>query len=211
MKYFLITFLGFLFMAANTQAQDAGLYDPMAAPDSAFIRLINVRDANAARPLKLNGKILDAAALGQATAYFATKDGLTRIAVDNKKLEKSTVRKRFYTVADSKNGLVFIEDKAVPKDKAQITLYNFSPKNGLVLKTLDGKTAIAGPVSTGKAVTKDVNAVKVYMALYNGKEKFLDLGEKAFSRGMSYSVLVYEGASGEPQASFVEAAIDTRR
>lgn len=209
MKYILIALLSFF--CAGAYAQDAGLYEPMAAPDSAFVRFININDASPSETFRLNGKILTGPAVGQGTAYYPVSDKATTMAVSDKSIGKNTVSGAFYTVVNTSNGLVLIDDTSFRKEKSLISFYNFGSNKNLMLSTLDGKIDIAGPLLYGKAASKEINGVKISMAIYEGNDKLVDIGEKAFVRGMAYTVVAFKRSDGSISASIIEAAIDTKR
>lgn len=210
MRYLLIAVAVFFSIINASHAQDAGLYDPAVNPEAAFVRFINL-NSHASKPFKLQGKETGLAGFGQATPYHPTEAGAVKAASGNNHLEIEAKRQNFYTIVDTPGKLVLIKDKPVTGTKAQIGISNFSLQSALTLKTIDGATAIAGPVEPGGNAIRDINPVNVAMAIYQGDKKIKEVGEKVMARGIAYLVLIYEGADNELQVSYIEAAIDTRR
>ncbi len=209
--------LGFLIVAiivsaggSLCRAEDEALYDALPSPDSTYIRLINLNTDQSVRPLRLDRKILDGAAYGDATPYYAVRRGDIKITVGDRSVTKILAQKKFYTIVETPEALKFVEDKPIQNtSKAIIGLYVYSKQGGLYLKTSDGKTGIIAATQTGEENYKEINPVKVSMAVYGGMEKLEDLGERNLVRGHSYTVLVYDNLAKKPKVNFIETQIKT--
>ena len=79
------------------------------------------------------------------------------------------------------------------KQKALVRVQNLSDQS-LTLKTADGKTEVVKPVAAKGRGEREINPVKVSLALYEGDKKVSDLKPVALERGEA--AVLYVTGSG---------------
>lgn len=196
MKKFLALLALALCLSAPARAAanaDAGLYDPVPPEGSAFVRFVNVHPAGGSREAKLGGRTVGHLSFRDISSYFVTPGKKTAASIGQASAEHDFAPGRFYTVALRDNGrLQVYEDPANANSaKSQITLYNFSPEKALSLKTSDGKVEVIPAATADTPGIRQINPVKVSLAVYDGGKVLYDLGPVSMDRARAYSVLVY--------------------
>lgn len=215
-----------MLIGGAAQAQDEGLYDPVAPEGSAFVRFINAEPE-----LKMvqedivpsvGGKKYETVGRkGGVSPYYpvSAKEGTLQVVFDaagETKLQAGM----FVSVVLKDGALAFLNDtQPSSRLKALVSLYNLSGDKvtslegyeSLSLKTGDGKTEIVAPVANGQNGAREINEVEIALAVFAGDEKVTDLPATLFRRGAAYAVIV-TGVKGDPQgAKIVEARTDTTK
>ena len=185
-------FVAFLALPALAAGPDAGLYDPLPPEGSVFIRYINASSDPASKPVGANKKDSEYAKPGDVTAYFTVPQGKTDIGFGDIHLQQDTVSGKFYTVVWTGGETVqVIEDPANDnRAKSQILFYNIGSADPVVLKTADGKVEVIAATEKGKSGVRQINPVKVTLAVFKGDTKLADVGEQSLERGMTYSAVL---------------------
>lgn len=206
-----LTAFTMLFVAAPALAAgpDAGLYDPLPPEGSVFIRYVNATADTGSKPVGANGKESDYPKGGEVTPYFTVPQGKTKIGFGDISLEQETVSGKFYTVVWTGGDTVQVIEDPVNDNRAksQILFYNIVSDAAVVLKTSDGKVEVVGATEKGKSGNRQINPVKVSLAVYKGDEKLADLGEQSLERGMTYSAVLL----GDKKVVWVRSVTNTTR
>jgi alginate O-acetyltransferase complex protein AlgF len=79
----------------------------------------------------------------------------------------------------------------------------------LTLKTADGKTEVVKPVAAKARGEREINPVKVSLALYEGDKKVSDLKPVALERGEA-AVLYVTGSGSNLSPVWVKRPVSTR-
>lgn len=204
---FLILLLALLFsFQAHAQNADAGLYN-IAPKGAAYIRLINADLKLTAKTAVIKGQELAVPSFVDITPYYQIKKGDSELAWAGQMKFFPIEERHYYSAVFAQGGVTIIDDEnRDDRAKAHIRFYNFSDIDLANLKTLDGKINIVGPVKQGKSDTRDINAVKLGMAIFGNNKKLADIAEENFERGENYSVLLVKDATGKYQGKFAKAA-----
>lgn len=211
MKKTLLAAIGLLMLppVAAHANEDAGLYDPLPPEGSAFVRFLNDRPQKGSDPASANGKIFDYLDYQEVSSYFVLPEGGVEASIGDAKKTFDVAGGNFYTVILTEGGRLDVKQDPPNENqaKAQIILYNLSGKENLSLKTADGKVEIVPPLAPGETSEREVNPVKVSLAVYSGEEKIGDLGEVSLDRSQSYSAVVMS----EDDIQWVRATTNTLR
>jgi alginate O-acetyltransferase complex protein AlgF len=202
--------IGFLLMGATPAlAQDQGLYDPLPPEGSAFVRFINEYETTTSQQAKANGKGFDYLNFKQVSSYYVVPQGSVKAEVGAATKDFSAESGKFYTVVLNEDGAVDVKTDPPNENqaKSQIILYNLSDKDNLSLKTADGAVEIVPPQAAGQVADKQINPVKVSLALFDGTTKIQDIGAVSLDRGVSYSAIVLSNNEVE----WVRASTNTTR
>lgn len=172
---------------------DSGLYDPVPPPDSAFVRFLGAWETSGSKEARVNSKPLEYVDFQELSSYFVASKGPVTITVGDAQ-ERATIEEgKYYTVVlENSRNLKIVEDKQSDNlAKSQIMFYNLNPGNTLSLKTSDGTVEVVSPTPAGEVGERQINPVKVSLAIYDGDRVLRDLGPLAMERGRSYSVIAY--------------------
>lgn len=182
-------------MALPVQAfanEDSGLYDPLPPEGSAFVRFLSDYNDKGSEQVKANGKTFDYVSYKDVSSYYVIPQGKVDAEIGNAKTSFNAESGKFYTVILTDKKDVRVESDPVNGNqaKAQIIMYNLSEEPNLSLKTADGQVEVVPALEAGKMAERQINPVKVALALYNGETKIKDLGEVSLDRAGSYSAVV---------------------
>nr|WP_314481734.1 alginate O-acetyltransferase AlgF [uncultured Pseudomonas sp.] len=172
---------------------DAALYGPSAPKGSTFVRLYNATSAPAAASVG-NTQIKQVAP--QASSDFSFLPGGDYTAqVGNKRVPVKLASDQYYTLVNSPAGTpqLIEEPPFKNKQKALVRVQNLSDQT-LALKTADGKTEVVKPVAAHGRGEREINPVKVNLALYQGDRKVGDVKPVALERGEA--AVLYVTGSG---------------
>lgn len=176
--------------AASVRADDEGVYGPAAPPDSAYLRVFNATGES-----ELDARIADEA-LSDIGAYSATDfvsvpPGQHTFRI-GRHSEKLTLRKNlYYTAALAPDGVRLLENTRYENRlKALLILYNLLDDATLSLQTQDGKTPVIDAVRPRTYGTREVNAVKAGLAVYEGGQRVADVPPIALERGRAFSLFI---------------------
>lgn len=174
--------LSLSFTTAGVYADEGGLYGPTAPAGSAFVRAYNAGSGE----LNLNlgpVNIKDVAPRGSSDFSFLPA-GSYSASASGKSLPVSLKADQFYTLVQMPGGeLSLVDDPAFKnRQKALVRLQNLSD-TPVSLKTADGKTAVIDTVSGKARGEREINPVKVRLALFAGERKVSDLSPLVLERG----------------------------
>ncbi|MEE1888040.1 alginate O-acetyltransferase AlgF [Pseudomonas carassii] len=172
---------------------DAALYGPSAPKGSTFVRLYNAAGSPAAASVG-NTQIKQVGA--QASSDFSFLPGGDYTAqVGGKSVPVKLAADKYYTLVNSSSGnpQLIEEPPFKNKQKALVRVQNLSDKS-LTLKTADGKTEVVSPVAAKGRGEREINPVKVNLALYQGDKKVSDVKPVALARGEA--AVLYVTGSG---------------
>lgn len=193
---------------ANLNA-DNGLYDPVPPPGSAFVRFVSMDTADGSKEARVNNKALEFVRFKDVSSYFVTPEGRVSTKIGKVQKEFDIEAGNFYTIVlNPKQDLeIFQDEENNNQAKAQVIFYNFSPQKNLSLKTGDGKVEIVPSVETGKLGARQINPVKVPLAIYEGDKMVQDLGIVSMDRSHTYSVIAFPNN----EAKWVASTTNTTR
>ncbi len=172
---------------------DAALYGPSAPKGSTFVRLYNASSAPTAATVG-NTQIKQVGA--QASSDFSFLPGGDYTAqVGGKNVPVKLAADKYYTLVNNASGAPQLIEEAPfkNKQKALVRVQNLSDQQ-LTLKTADGKTEVVKPVAAKGTGQREINPVKVSMALYAGDKKVGDVKPVALERGEA--AVLYVTGSG---------------
>ena len=172
---------------------DAALYGPSAPKGSTFVRLYNAAGSPAAASVG-NTQIKQVGA--QASSDFSFLPGGDYTAqVGGKSVPVKLAADKYYTLVNSSSGnpQLIEEPPFKNKQKALVRVQNLSDQS-LTLKTADGKTDVVSPVAAKGRGEREINPVKVNLALYQGDKKVGDVKPVALARGEA--AVLYVTGSG---------------
>lgn len=171
---------------------NADLYDAVAPADSAFVRVLNLSDANI--EVTLSGKLNpQKVAPGQLGGYRFVPAGAHKIGVGAKAIEPTLAANAASTVVYDGKQLNLIADQYVnePK-KAQVAFYNLTPAQA-TLRTADGKHEVVKALANGQTGARMVNEIKIDFAAYVNDQEVASFDELFLKKGRSYSYVLLPG------------------
>ncbi|QVM90573.1 alginate O-acetyltransferase AlgF [Pseudomonas entomophila] len=186
---------------------DAALYGPSAPKGSTFVRLYNASGAPAAASVG-NTQIKQVGA--QASSDFSFLPGGDYTAqVGGKSVPVQLAADKYYTLVNSSGGnpQLIEEPPFKNKQKALVRVQNLSDQP-LTLKTADGKTEVVSPVAAKGRGEREINPVKVNLALYQGDKKVGDVKPVALARGEA-AVLYVTGSGSSLSPVWVTRPVAT--
>jgi alginate O-acetyltransferase complex protein AlgF len=183
------------------------LYAPAPPAGSAFVRVVNAQPGSAALAATVGGKSAGNVAFGQASAYVVVPQGEREANFGGQKKQGFAVAAGgFYTVALTPTGVVVVNDGTNTNlAKALVSLYNFSGKPSLDLKTADGATTVVAGVASGAAGSRAVNPLTVGFVAMSGAELLYTQPSVTLDRGSAYSLIVM-GPPEKPTGTWVKSA-----
>ena len=161
---------------------DAALYGPSAPKGSTFVRLYNASSAPAAASVG-NTQIKQVGAQGSSDFSFLPGGDYTA-QVGGKSVPVKLAADKYYTLVNSASGnpQLIEEPPFKNKQKALVRVQNLSDQQ-LTLKTADGKTEVVSNVAPQSHGDREINPVKVNLALFDGAKKVSDLKPVTLERG----------------------------
>lgn len=175
--------------ALNAQAGDAALYAPNAPKGSAFIRAYNAGNSELSVSVG-NTDLSDIAPLGSSDFSYLPA-GSYSAQVGGNRLPVKLDANRYYTLVNQPGSEPKLVSEAAfsNKHKAMLRVQNLSDRS-LSLKTADGKAAVVDKVAPDGNGEREVNPVKVSLALFDGDRKVSDLKPVALARGEVVSLYI---------------------
>ncbi len=189
---------------------DEGLYDPAPPENSAFIRFAHTRQSESgSEPAIANGKTYDYLEFTEVSSYFVVPEGEVKISLNKADKNFEAQAGNFYTVVLTGNNQLQLHQDETNNNraKAQITVYNYSPDDKISLKTADGSVAIIEDLAKGEAASREINPVKVSLAVFNDNNKLSDLDAVSLERSQAYTVFVFP----DRNVSWVRSTTNTVR
>ena len=186
---------------------DAALYGPTAPKGSTFVRLYNAASAPAAASFG-NTQIKQVGA--QASSDFSFLPGGDYTAqVGGKSVPVKLAADKYYTLVNNNGGnpQLIEEPPFKNKQKALVRVQNLTDQ-ALTLKTADGKTEVVQSVAAKGRGEREINPVKVNLALFEGDKKVGDLKPVALERGEA-AVLYVTGSGSNLSPVWVTRPVST--
>ena len=168
--------------ALHTQANEAALYAPIAPKGSAFVRAYNAGNSDVNVSVG-NTDLNDVPPLASSDFSFLPAGNYSaRIGSDT--LSVKLDADSYYTLVNQAGEKPQLVEEApfANKRKAMLRVQNLSDSK-LSLKTADGKAVVVDEVAPDAHGEREVNPVKVSLALYQGDKKISDLKPVALARG----------------------------
>ena len=195
-----LLFMLALALAAPARGGDEGVYGPAAPPDAAFIRVFNAT-AQGELQARIGDKVLDDIPAFGASDFVFLPAGKYTLAAGPASEAVTLKRGRYYTAAlDGKGFRLIDNDRYGNRLKALVIVYNLVDGSTLSLKTADGRPVVEN-VAAHSFGTREVNAVKVSLALFDGAKKVSDVKPVHLERGRAFSLFV-AGSREQPVASW---------
>lgn len=195
--------------AVPALAQDQGLYDPLPPEGSAFVRFVSESPKNGSKQARANGKGYDYLNFKQVSSYYVLPQGNVKAEIGAAAKDFNVEAGKFYTVVLDEGGVLDVKTDPQNENRAKshIVFYNLTDKPNISLKTADGKVEIVSPLAAGAVGGKQINPVKVTLAVFDGDKKLKDLGSVSLERGSSYSAM----AMNDGDVEWVRASTNTTR
>ena len=186
---------------------DAALYGPTAPKGSTFVRLYNASPAPAAASVG-NTQIKQVGAQGSSDFSFLPGGDYTA-QVAGKSVPVKLAADKYYTLVNNGSGnpQLIEEPPFKNKQKALVRVQNLSDQP-LALKTADGKTEVVTPVAAKGRGEREINPVKVNLALFAGDKKVSDVKPVALERGEA-AVLYVTGSGSSLSPVWVTRPVST--
>lgn len=188
-------------------AGDAALYGPTAPKGSAFVRVYNASGQQVSSTIG-NNKAVDVPA-GKGTTFEFMPGGQYTAKLGSESLPVNVAGDHYYTIVKTASGTSkLVEEGAFTnKQKALVRVQNLSDKP-LALKTADGKEVIPAVAPNGHG-EREINPVKVSLALFDGANKVADLKPVNLERGKA-TVLFVTGQGTSLNPAWVEQTDSAR-
>ncbi|MFD2642135.1 alginate O-acetyltransferase AlgF [Pseudomonas japonica] len=187
---------------------DAALYGPSAPKGSTFVRLYNA----ASQPVAANVGNTPINQVGaQSSSDFSfMPQGDYSAKVGSQTLPVKLAADHYYTLVNHADGKAQLVEEPPfrNKQKSLVRVQNLSDQ-ALTLKTADGKTEVVKPVAASGRGEREINPVKVSLALYEGDKKVSDVKPVALERGEA-AVLYVTGSGGNLSPVWVKRPVATR-
>lgn len=190
----------------QAQADDGALYGPKAPKGSAFVRAYNASSAELDVSVGQT-QLKQVAPLGSSDFKFLPA-GSYQAQVGSTQMPVDLQAERYYTLVSqtgAKPRLVE-EPPFTSRQKALLRVQNLTDST-LSLKTADGKTAVVADVKPDGRGDREINPVKVGLALFDGERKVADLKPVTLERGEVVSLFV-TGGQGKLSPVWVKRPID---
>ena len=185
-------------LMAPAFAGDAALYGPVAPKGSSFVRVYNASNAEVSATVG-STNLNEVAPLASSDFSFMP-GGDYRAKVGSQNLAVKLAADHYYTLVTTGKGQpqLIEEPPFKNKQKSLVRVQNLSDKP-LTLKTADGKTEVVKRVAAQGRGEREINPVKVSLALYDGNQKVGDVKPVALERGEAAVLYVTgQGASLSP-------------
>jgi len=188
--YFSFVLLCSLLAGSVSAAENsAALYDPVAPPDAAFIRVFNLSDTavDVLAQGKSQPQTVGAGSLGP---YLFVKPGSHKVAVSAASTTLTLAAKDATTLIYQNGALLAIVDgNEENKKKALVNFYNLTDQ-AVALKTADGKHAVVDALNQNQTGSRLINELKIQLAAFSGSSNVGTFQEVYLKKGRSYSYFV---------------------
>jgi len=185
-------------LAGFVVSASAGLYPPAAPPGSAFVRVFNGTTQPKIAAQIGDKSVGDTSAL-EASSYVFLAPGSYPAKIGGASQSLTLQGSRCYTAAlENASSVHLFEQECFNSQlKALLSVFNLIDGTTLSLKTADGSQAVIDNVAAEASGHREVNAVKVNLAVYNGATKLADAKPIALERGKTFSLFV-TGSANQP-------------
>jgi alginate O-acetyltransferase complex protein AlgF len=183
------------------RAADEGVYGPVAPPNSAFVRVFNAT-AQPELQARVGDKTMDEIPAFGASEFVFLPAGKYTLTVGAVSQPVTLQANKFYTAALEGKELRMLEnERYTNRLKALVIVYNLVDGSTLSLKTPDGRGVVEN-IAPNSIGSREVNAVKVNLALFDGARKVTDVKPMNLERGRAFSLFV-AGNKDQPVTSWV--------
>ncbi|MEB0044338.1 MULTISPECIES: alginate O-acetyltransferase AlgF [unclassified Pseudomonas] len=199
---------GMSVLSMSAFAGDAALYGPTAPKGSSFVRMYNASNAEVSATVG-NTSLADVAPLASSDFSFMPGGDYTA-KVGSQTLPVRLAGDHYYTLVNNASGApqLIEEPPFKNKQKSLVRVQNLSDK-ALTLKTADGKTEVVPNVAAKGRGEREINPVKVNLALFDGATKVSDVKPVALERGEA-AVLYVTGNGNNLSPVWVKRPVSTR-
>lgn len=199
--------LGFVSLSAFAGG-DAALYGPTAPKGSTFVRVYNASSSEISASVG-NTSLNEIGPLASSDFGFMPQGDYTA-KVGSQSLPVKLASDHYYTIVNNTSGAPQLveEPPFKNKQKSLVRVQNLSDK-ALTLKTADGKTEVVPSVAAKGRGEREINPVKVSLALYDGATKVGDVKPVALERGEA-AVLYVTGNGSSLSPVWVKRPVSTR-
>jgi alginate O-acetyltransferase complex protein AlgF len=189
-------------------AGDSALYGPTAPKGSTFVRVYNASSSEISASVG-NTNLNEVAPQG-STAFSFMPQGDYTAKLGSQTVPVKLASDHYYTLVNNASGKPQLVDEPPfrNKQKSLVRVQNLSDK-ALTLKTADGKTEVVKTVAAKGTGEREINPVKVSLALYDGDKKVADLKPVALERGEA-AVLYITGSGSGLAPVWVKPPVATR-
>ncbi len=193
--------------ALHAEAGEGGLYGPVAPKGSSFVRAYNAGNSELSVSVG-NTALSDIAPLASSDFSFLPP-GSYSAQVGSATLPVKLDADRYYTLVNQPGAAPKLveEPPFANKQKALLRVQNLSDSK-LTLKTADGKTPVVEAVAPNGRGEREINPVKVGLALYDGERKVSDLKPVSLARGEVVCLYV-TGSAGKLSPVWVKRPAQT--
>ncbi|MNJ08192.1 Alginate O-acetyl transferase AlgF [compost metagenome] len=187
---------------------DAALYGPSAPKGSTFVRIYNA--SNQAVSASVGNTQINEVAAQASSDFSFMPQGDYSAKVGSQSVPVKLASDHYYTLVNNASGKPQLveEPPFKNKQKSLVRVQNLSDQ-ALTLKTADGKTEVVKPVAAKARGEREINPVKVSLALYEGDKKVSDLKPVALERGEA-AVLYVTGSGSSLSPVWVKRPVSTR-
>ena len=187
---------------------DAALYGPTAPKGSTFVRVYNAGNAEVSATVGTTN-LAEVAPLS-STDFSFMPGGDYSAKIGSQSLPVKLAGDHYYTLVNNASGApqLIEEPPFKNKQKSLVRVQNLSDK-ALTLKTADGKTEVVPTVAAKGRGEREINPVKVSLALYDGDKKVGDVKPVALERGEA-AVLYVTGSGSSLAPVWVKRPVSTR-
>ncbi|KJK08005.1 MULTISPECIES: alginate O-acetyltransferase AlgF [Pseudomonas] len=187
---------------------DAALYGPSAPKGSTFVRIYNA--SNQAVSASVGNTQINEVAAQASSDFSFMPQGDYSAKVGSQSVPVKLASDHYYTLVNNASGKPQLveEPPFKNKQKSLVRVQNLSDQ-ALTLKTADGKTEVVKPVAAKARGEREINPVKVSLALYEGDKKVSDLKPVALERGEA-AVLYVTGSGSNLSPVWVKRPVSTR-
>ncbi|MBK5397536.1 alginate O-acetyltransferase AlgF [Pseudomonas sp. TH39(2020)] len=187
---------------------DSALYGPTAPKGSSFVRVYNAGNAEVSATVGTTN-LAEVAPLS-STDFSFMPGGDYSAKVGSQSLPVKLAGDHYYTLVNNASGApqLIEEPPFKNKQKSLVRVQNLSDK-ALTLKTADGKTEVVPTVAAKGRGEREINPVKVSLALYDGEKKVGDVKPVALERGEA-AVLYVTGTGSSLAPVWVKRPVSTR-
>lgn len=189
----------------SVHADEGGLYGPTAPAGSAFVRAYNAGSSEL--DLSLGTVSIKEVEPRGSSDFSFLPAGSYSASVGGKSLPVELKADQYYTLVQLPSGeLKLVEDPAFKnRQKALVRIQNLSD-TPVSLKTADGKTEVIPAVAGKGRGDREINPVKVRLALFAGEQKVSDLSPLVVERGEAVSLYV-TGSAGNLSPVWVKRPV----
>ena len=193
--------------ALHAEAGEGGLYAPNAPKGSAFVRAYNAGNSELSVSVG-NTDLSDIAPLASSDFSFLPA-GSYSAQVGSANLPVQLDADRYYTLVNQPGSAPKLVEEPPfhNKQKALLRVQNLSD-SALTLKTADGKTPVVEAVAPNGRGEREINPVKVGLALFDGERKVSDLKPVSLARGEVVCLYV-TGSAGKLSPVWVKRPAQT--